>query len=106
MKEPTFDKDGYPTDETLEAIEKWNPKDTPGLFAFMKKAWSYPHYFTEEYCTNFKGAPGYLYKISTGGWSGNESIIEAFEANYIAWIFTWVSSRRGGHYEFEVRERK
>ena len=97
MTEPTFDKDGYPTDETLEAIEKWDARDTLGLFAFMEQCWSYPHYWNRA---------GDVIQISTGGWSGNESIISAFQANYIAWIFTWVSSRRGGHYEFEVREKK
>ena len=97
MTEPTFNKDGYPTDETLEAIEKWDAKDIPGLFAFMEEAWCFSHYWNRD---------GDILSISTGGWSGNESIISAFQVNYIAWMFTWVSSRRGGHYEFEVREKK
>ena len=94
MTEPTFDKDGYPTDETLDAIEKWNPRERIKLFQFIEKAWSYPEYWRRE---------GDILSISTGGWSGNESLIGALKSNHMAWVFSWESSRRGGHYEFEVK---
>jgi hypothetical protein len=96
MTEPTFDRDGYPTEETLEAIRKWDCDDPAGkiaLLRFVQKAWSYPLYFTkiaEEW------------HVSTGGWSGNEDLIRAMRKNFVFWSLTWVQERRGGHYIFEV----
>jgi hypothetical protein len=42
------------------------------------------------------------FDISTAGWSGNESLIRAMEKNSFMWATTWVQSRRGGHYIFEI----
>jgi len=47
-----------------------------------------------------------LYNISTGGWSGNESIIHEMQENSMMWHLNWVQSCRGGHYIFELREFK
>ena len=95
MKYPTFDSAGYPTEETLEAVEKWDYLDSLGVFKYIEEAWSYPQYWNRK---------GNIISISTGGWSGNESLISALRANHMIWVFTWVSSRRGGHFEFEVKE--
>lgn len=95
MKEPTFDKDGYPTEETLIEIRDWPHKDKHGWFEYAAKAWYWPDMFKRD---------GDLYKVSTGGWSGNESVINAMQDNKLLWILTWVSSERGGHYVFEDRK--
>jgi len=92
MMHPTFDHDGYPTEETLQAIRGWEA-DMHALFAFIGEAWRYPDYWHRE---------GDTYRFSTGGWSGNESLIEALEANFVAWAICWLSSARGGHYVFSV----
>lgn len=91
MKEPTFDAGGYPTEETLTAIEQWPANDWAGVVAFMQKAWKYKDYFREF--------PDKV-QISTAGWSGNESIIAALMANRLMWALRWEKSMRGGHYEF------
>lgn len=93
-KQPEFCGDGYPTESTCQAIREWPYSDLPGLFDFMQAAWSYPTLFTPD------GSGGY--RISTGGWSGNEGLIDAMQENVMAWSLCWQSSKRGGHYEFEI----
>ena len=91
--EPTFDRDGYPSEETLRTIATWEAWDKEGWFEFIRSAWYYPEYFTNN--------DGKI-TMSTGGWSGNEDIISAMEENRVLWAFIWASSRRGGHYEFDI----
>lgn len=104
MDAPTFDVDGYPSEQTLQTIREWPPQESAGqpirfiqLMKFMQEAWRYADcgYFQVE---------GDNYHISTAGWSGNESLIEALQENFIFWSVCWRLSRRGGHYEFEVKE--
>jgi hypothetical protein len=73
MKEPTFDRDGYPTEETLEAIEKWPVETIKEVFPFIAAAWYYPDCAREMRSG--------LWVFATGGWSGNESLMRAFEKN-------------------------
>lgn len=89
------DETGYPTEEFLEAVKNWPHSDSTGLMDEIKRAWMYSHYFRRR---------GRTYRLSTGGWSGNESIIAAMQSNQIFWGFCWVQSKRGGHYIFEVPE--
>ena len=97
MIEPTYDKDGYPTEVTLETIEKWGPTFTKGtaknLLDFCFEAWSSYGWSAQD---------GYVWKFSTGGWSGNEEIISAMTENYVFWSLCWKESKRGGHYEFTI----
>ena len=88
----TFDGDGYPSDETLEAITNWNGDDYEGLARFACDAWNndYGLFVYEE---------AHL-KLVTGGWSGNESVISAMRANLVWWMLFWYLSKRGGSYEF------
>ena len=102
-----LDEHGYPTEEALEKIKEWSEDDMLGLMAFVKELWYYPHYGHEEITTSdILDKPIIRYSISTGGWSGNEDLIEAMQGNHIFWIFCWYSSRRGGHYVFEVKRHE
>ena len=84
----------YPSNETLDAVKAWNWNDCTGLFEFVKQAWWMPDWGWRE-------VDGELH-VSTGGWSGNEDLIEAMQANVMVWSLCWVQSRRGGHYVFEI----
>lgn len=90
MTEPTFDKDGYPTDETEAAISGWDFKDPDGWLVFIGKAWN--HHYGRMWNEDS------LVKFATGGWSGNESVIRAMKNAHVLWSMRWKSSHRGGLY--------
>jgi len=91
----------YPTEEELEKIRQWDAvKDPMGLINFIKGLWNYPEYFV------VKGKRVITLKLSTGGWSGNEDIIEALRRNQMFFLLYWQSSVRGGHYYFRVEKVK
>lgn len=95
---PTFDADGYPTEETLRVICEWPIKSNfavQDLLDYAQKAWRY----------NFKirtgglGRKRWLY-AATSGWSGNEEIIGALKKNRFFWVCCWLESHRGGGFKF------
>lgn len=107
MNEPHLDEDGYPSVAALEIIEIWDWSDTKGWFEFINSIWHLKDWGWEEGTEPHdwnKDELVYRYSISTAGWSGNESIVKAMERNDMLWHFTWVQSRRGGHYIFEDRD--
>lgn len=108
MAYPTLDDDGYPTESALDTIREWTFRmSDKELFDFVKSIWWMPDWgWTEcEAIDELTGETTYCYNISTGGWSGNESIIQAMQENkYFFWHLHWVQSRRGGHYIFELRK--
>jgi len=69
---------------------------------FVHSLWHWPDWGWKELATDDRTT----YDISTGGWSGNEELIGAMRENFMFWSMCWVSSRRGGHYIFEVRPIK
>ena len=108
MREPTFDRDGYPTDETLDAITKWDVGDLTGLFRFLTAAWSEYGQYTDQLSDSEREVAGVegehqLVRLVTGGWSGNESLLAALEQNTVAYWMTWRLSALGGLHIFEVR---
>ena len=91
----------YPSQEDLDKISSWevkNFKEFRDIFEFVEKIWWQPDWGIHKYDKE--------YHISTGGWSGNEDIIEAMRKNYILWRMCWVQSRRGGHYVFELPQHE
>lgn len=114
MGEDHLDDDGYPTDAALELIEEWHWTDCKGLIEFIKGLWHLASWGWTEVNANeldkddddYDEKGGKLLFISTAGWSGNESIIRAFQTNSMAWGLCWIQSRRGGHYIFTPHEFK
>jgi hypothetical protein len=104
-----LDEGGYPTDAALTVIKIWDWSDSKGWFEFIKSIWWMPEWGWHEKEEDHdwdKDKFVYRYYISTGGWSGNESIINAMKEYTSMWHLQWYSSRRGGHYVFELKEFK
>jgi len=94
-------EDGYPEKKELEQIKHWKitqenlHSDLQGLLEFIEDLWKYADidYFKID---------GRKFELHTGGWSGNEMIMEALEGNWLFWMMYWQKSKRGGHYYFEL----
>jgi len=96
-KEPLIslelDSDGYPTDSTIECIEK--ATIIPNLDQLMDCI--APAFETYGKCERMDGG---LWAVCTGGWSGCEDIIYAMQKNIYIWPMYWRLSKRGGYFEF------
>lgn len=94
---PEFDDDNYPTEATLETIRQWDWRDLKGLFKFLHAANIYSDC---GYC--HLSEDGQWLQFSTGGWSGNESLISAMQEGERGWKFgvALFAHCRGGHYLF------
>jgi hypothetical protein len=103
-----LDDDGYPTDAALDVIRLWHWDNAKGWFKFIEGLWHFHSWGwreDDEAHEYLKDEIVRRYYVSTCGWSGNESIIRAMQENKsMMWTLTWVQSRRGGHYIFELRE--
>lgn len=100
-----MDKNGYPENRELRKISKWKISRWSNLLDFIeyiRERWQYADvgYF------DLKGKNTVKLRLSTGGWSGNESIISALEKNFIFWVMGWRRSDRGGHYFFEFKKKQ
>jgi hypothetical protein len=111
MPEEWLDSDGYPTETALDTIRSW--KSDPGvLLEFVRGLWRYPEYFSPPkpyvWPKDWERPleEGKEYNVSTAGWSGNESLIEALKANFVFWMTCWYSTTRGGHYVFHINEKR
>ena len=103
--------DIYPTEEFLDYLSRWWPSDSYGYDKFFKQledVWWHGESLisSDEVLDEIFEEPNTAYYISTGGWSGNESIIGAMGQNWFLWSQVWYSSKRGGHYEFRIKKEK
>lgn len=85
---PTFDADGYPTEETERLIANWSHLDPVGWIEFVKQAWHHRY--------GSMSSKGDFLHLVTGGWGGNEAIVRAMRDNHVLWSMLWESSHRGG----------
>jgi hypothetical protein len=105
MNEPFLDDEGYPTDEFLEQIEKFDlfkndlmHENAHELIDTLEEVWYFGDWGFKKR-RSYKGK--FILELHTGGWSGNESIIKALNKTFF-WSLYWVQSRRGGHYLFKI----
>lgn len=101
LDDPVLGDDGYPSDVELARIEHWPHEDLKGLFEYIEERWVYP-----DCWRTIRRKSTLTVDCSTGGWSGNESLISSLQANLMAWTLTWQKSRRGGHYVFNFEVSK
>ena len=103
--------DPYPTEAELRKVRNWHwDQGFDELMAYVRSLWWMPDWGWRETGRRpseiqaWSHKPGTrYYDISTGGWSGNESLIDALERNRnLFWAICWERSRKGGHYLFAV----
>jgi hypothetical protein len=92
----------YPRDDELKRIAAWPLTDWPGMMEFVHSLWWMPGWGWQEFADPANGNRWWI--LATGGWSGNESLIEAMQANAIPWMVHWEWTRRGGQYAFCERK--
>ena len=99
-----FDQDGYPHGTILDKIEAWPYTDPHGLMELVQALWHWGENQYEQHTEDDDlDRAQEVYTFHTGGWSGNEQIIQALSNNQMFWLMNWYSSRRGGHFVFKVR---
>ena len=98
-----LDEEGYPTDAALERIEAWevtSRADFDNLMDFIRDLWWMSQWGF------IVGPDRRFYTLITGGWSGNESIIQALDDNRMFTVFYWVLSERGGKFVYAYEPYK
>lgn len=105
-----LDNDGYPTEETLEKISKWEWSDVFGLLDFLESIWAYAEWGFHRkwgYTNRHLRKEFVLFlELHTAGWSGNEEIIAALRKNFMFFNIWWVRHDVGGHFYFEINPNK
>ncbi len=99
-----MDEDGYPEEEELQDIRDaagFQPEDACALLERVRQLWHWPNYATVT-----EAGDKLRHEFCTGGWSGNESLIEALQDNTMFWLRWWQLSERGGRYVFETPNAK
>lgn len=96
----------YPTDEQLETIENWDYLDCEGLAKYIQSIW----YYGEEYAPldDWKkdefGHDYRMFRLITGGWSGNEDIVCSLNKNTMFQMLCWKASFSGGLHIYHIKK--
>lgn len=91
----------YPNEEELYKIKAWRRENTFALIDYLRDLWTYNNYFKEKWVKDILHL-----ELHTGGWSGNESIINSLKDNKFFFLFFHEKWERGGHFYFEINPRK
>ncbi len=99
-----LDNEGYPTDEYLKFIKDYTFDTMPimDMVNIICENW----YFGDWGCSLSRKYRGIRkLELHTGGWSGNEEIIDAIRSNIYLTHFKmqYVKWYTGGHYYFEIK---
>ena len=95
-----LDRDNYPDEASLKQIMEWDTlKDgVEGLLNLVEENTNWADRQIER-----RGKRVIYYEYHTGGWSGNEDVIESLHHNFLFWSVFWQKTTRGGHYYFKIK---
>lgn len=100
------DNEGYPTDEFLDYVRDTEFRTTEDIMEFvetLRDVWYFGGWGFKLH-RKYKGVR--KLELHTGGWSGNEQIIEAMKENI--WLthfkMSYVRWETGGHHYFEIKD--
>lgn len=101
-RKKVLDKNGYPDKKSLKEIKEWDilKYGIQGLLDLVEENTNWP-----EWSFIVTGKRVLHIEYHTGGWSGNEDVIDALQHNLLFWPLCWVKSTRGGHYYFEIKPK-
>lgn len=98
-----LNEEGYPTQEYLNFIKNYHPEkiSIKTFVETISKGWNHRDWGF-KLGRKYKGIR--KLELHTGGWSGNEDVIEAIIENIYLTHFSmkYKMWRTGGHYYFEV----
>lgn len=94
-----LDKDNYPDKISLKRIEKWDilKQGVQGLLDLVEE-----NTHMADWSLSIAGKRVLRFEYHTGGWSGNEEVINALRRNILFFSMFWKKSTRGGHYYFRI----
>jgi len=101
-----MDSEGYPEEHELDLIEKWDYRDVFNLLEYVKERWCYNDCFRTKWEKDRLQHKYHVLSLElhTGGWSGNEDIINSLMRNgmFAIWHTKW---EVGGHWYFEINPK-
>jgi len=96
-----LDENNYPDEESLKQIKEWDILEE-GIYGLLDLVEENTNWADRQIYRGVRGK----YVYHTGGWSGNEDVINALHQNFLFWSMFWVKSTRGGHYYFHIKNQK
>jgi hypothetical protein len=79
----------------------WHRRTPAQLVELVRQLWRYPTWILVEDCRNADDEPVVRVRLATGGWSGNEDVINELDGTFFSFRY-WQSSHRGGKHIYEV----
>jgi len=92
----------YPDEETLVAIRDCDIFKT-GIMPLVNLV--IDNWWSADQLVKMRGKNVIYLELHTGGWSGNEELIDALQMTKGFWGFCWLKSTRGGHYYFKIDKK-
>jgi len=95
-----LDSNDYPDEESLRQIKEWDilKQGIQGLLDLIEENTNWADRQIHQ-----TGKRVIQYEYHTGGWSGNEDVINALHQNFLFWSMFWKKSTAGGHYYFKIK---